>query len=146
MKLSDVTTVNEEQLEFCEKLGLSVQGDSVGVAMAKVSEMVDSTFNKERPRKALSPKQIELARQFGQDISQESKIVGEAIITDIMHQLNMNAISSQNLESGVAVINKHDSLQRNYVISSIAPDGTVYFKGGNGQRAWARSLVAVKNA
>ena len=35
------------------------------------------------------------------------------------------------------------AVQRKLVISSIQPGGTVYFKGGNRARAWARSLVRV---
>jgi hypothetical protein len=86
-------------------------------------------------------KQIELAAKFGHDISMATRRVGNAVIDDLMRQLNREAISEQKLEAGVAVINKHDQLRSKLIISSIADDGTVYFRGGNGGRAWARSLI-----
>ena len=58
-----------------------------------------------------------------------------------MTQLNLEFIASQRLAPGVAVTNKHDQLNRTFVISSITEDGTVYFRGGNGAKAWARSLL-----
>lgn len=58
-----------------------------------------------------------------------------------MFELNRQAIITQKLEPGTAVVNQHDILGRTQVISSIANDGTVYFEGGNGARAWARGLV-----
>ena len=60
-----------------------------------------------------------------------------------MTELNLAAIQRERLATGVTVKNKHDVVQRKLVISSIQPGGTVYFKGGNGARAWARSLVRV---
>ena len=60
-----------------------------------------------------------------------------------MFQLNLEAISEQGLAPMVAVTNKYDMLYRCFVISSIADDGAVYFKGGNGSRAWSRNLVRV---
>ena len=53
------------------------------------------------------------------------------------------AIQRERLAPGVTVKNKHDLVERKLVISPIQPDGTVYFKGGNGARAWARSLIRV---
>jgi hypothetical protein len=69
--------------------------------------------------------------------------VGDAIINDVMTELNDEAISSQRLARDVVVANKHDLLRRKFVISSITDDGTVFFRGGNGARAWARSLIRV---
>ncbi len=88
-----------------------------------------------------TPKQIELARKFGRDISTYSRRVGDAIIDDILTQLNLDWIASQRLAPGLAVKNKHDPFNRIFVISSITEDGTVYFRGGNGAKAWARSLL-----
>ena len=62
------------------------------------------------------------------------------MIDDLMTELNHEAIEEQRLQPGVEVVNTHDISQTKFVISSIQDDGTVYFRGGNGQRAWARSL------
>jgi hypothetical protein len=58
-----------------------------------------------------------------------------------MYQLNMDTINKYNLAPSVNVRHTGDSNGQVLIISSIAPNGTVYFKGGNGKRAWARSLV-----
>ena len=88
-----------------------------------------------------TPKQIELAAKFQRNISDTSRRVGNAIINDLMTELNHDAIGREGLAPGVVVINKHDILKIKHVISSIADDGTVYFRGGNGAKAWARSLI-----
>ena len=88
-----------------------------------------------------TPKQVELAAKFQRDISGVSRRVGDAIINDLMTNLNCEAIKREKLAPGVIVVNKHDLLQRKRMISSITTDGTVYFRGGNGARAWARSLI-----
>ena len=72
-----------------------------------------------------------------------SRREGNAVIDDLMTELNHEAIESEGLAPGVAVVNIYDIVGRTFVISSIHPDGTVYFRGGNGQRAWARSLQRV---
>jgi hypothetical protein len=62
-------------------------------------------------------------------------------LNDVMTQLNHDAISSQRLARDIVVTNKLDPLRRKFVISSITEDGTVFFRGGNGARAWSRSLI-----
>ena len=59
---------------------------------------------------------------------------------DLMTELNHETIENEALAPGVTVTNVHDNLGISLVVSSIQPDGTVYFRGGNGKRAWARSL------
>ena len=135
--------VTEAQIEFGRRFSLDLYGKTVGVALAMVQDAVDTQFHGRNDLGEPTPKQIELARQFGHDISAASRRVGGAVIDDIMTDLNHEAIASQRLAPGVVVTNKHDSLSRKFVISSIAENGTVYFCGGNGARAWARSLVRV---
>lgn len=137
----DIPVADKMQIAFCRKLGLNVEGDSIGVAYAKVQEEIEKGFWGNQERKAPSEKQIALAAKFGIDIAGMSRTVGSAVIDDIMSQLNANAIRQQELAPGVRVQKVHDPLNTVYVISSIREDGTVYFKGGNGQKAWARSLV-----
>jgi hypothetical protein len=135
--------VSDVQIAFGKKLGLDLIGKTVGEAHAMILDVIDREFsclpNTNRP----TPKQIELAAKFGRDISGISRRVGDAIINDLMTNLNHEAIEREQLAPGVVVTNKHDLLQREFVVSSIAPDGTVYFKGGNGAKAWARSLNRV---
>ncbi len=136
--------VTETQIGFGRRLGLDLSDKTVGVALAMIYDAMDTQFHGQNDLGVPTQKQIELARQFGYDISTVSRRVGDAIIGDIMTNLNHEAIATQRLAPDVAVTNKHDILGRKFVISSIREDGTVYLRGGNGARAWARSLVRVE--
>lgn len=142
--LSKVQLVNEAQLAFGELLGFDLRGCSVGVARAKIEDVISTRFWGHSDLGHPSPKQCALALKFGFDISNESRGVGFAVINDIMFQLNMEAIERLGLSLGVRVRHKSGRLEQVLVVSSVASDGTVYFKGGNGKKAWARSLERVE--
>jgi len=135
--------VSEAQIEFGRRIGLDLRGKSVAVARAMIEDQILSQFYGRNDLGNPTPRQIELARKFGHDISSVSRGVGDAVIDDIMTQLNHEAIAEQRLAPGVVVINKHDRIGQRFVISSIKEDGTVFFRGGNGAKAWARSLTRV---
>lgn len=135
--------LSEAQILFGVQLGLDFTGCSPNVALAMIEDCIDTRFNAVSDLGVPSEKQIALASKFGRDISVLSKRVGSAVIEDIMQKLNEEAISQQSLSPGDSVYNKHDATRRTYVISSIKEDGTVYFRGGNGAKAWARSLVRI---
>jgi hypothetical protein len=136
-----LNVVTAPQIEFGRRLGLDLEGKTVGVARAMIEDAIDCQFYGKNDLGQPSAKQIELALQFGHDISTTSRRVGHAIIDDLMTKLNLDAIATQHLARGVAVTNKHDLSRRKLVISSIKEDGTVFFRGGNGAKAWARSLI-----
>jgi hypothetical protein len=146
MKFTDIKKVSSTQILFCKKIGIDVEGDTVGVAAAKIEEQIQKYFFGNEELASPTEKQIKLAKKFDIDISGMSRIVGNAVINDILTQLNFNAIKEQSLKPGVRVRKKNDLSERVYIISSISPDGTVYFKGGNGQRAWARNLINIELA
>jgi len=135
------STVSEGQIEFGKRLDLELSDKSVGVAYAMVGDAIQRSFFGKNDLGAPTTKQIELAAKFGIDIARATRSVGDAVITDIMLKLNQEAIVEQKLAPGIKVVNKHDILGKVRTVSSIAEDGTVYFKGGNGARAWARSLI-----
>lgn len=139
-----VSVVNAEQLEVGRKLGLDLSGKTVRVASAMISDYLMTHFWGKSERGHPSERQCALAHEFGFDISAMSKVVGSAVIDDIMDHLNKEAIDTQKLEPGASVRFRSRDDGRVRVISSVTPDGTVYFKGGNGQKAWARSLERVK--
>lgn len=145
MNFENIDKVSEYQVKFCRSIGIEVEGDTIGIAAAKIEEKIQISFWNNSELGKPTTKQVALANKFGVNIENMSRIVGDAIIYDIMIQLNANAIKSQNLKPGCQVKNKNEQNGSIYVISSISPDGTVYFKGGNGKRAWARSLVNVNS-
>ena len=140
--LTKIQKVSEKQVAFGRKLGIDLSNGTIRVAVAKIEDLVDQNYWERELRKP-TEKQIELATKFGYDISRETHREGSAVIDNIMEQLNLESIDEQNLRPGDAVINKWDSLCHEYVISTIRDDGLVFFKGGNGKRAWARNLIKV---
>jgi hypothetical protein len=143
MDRQDIPRVTASQIAFGKKLGLDLEGDTVGVAWARVSDLLKRDFWGQDDLGSPTDKQVGLAEKFGIGISSLSRAVADAIIDDIMTQLNLDAIRQQNLAPGVKVRKIYDSIPHEYVISSIYENGTVYFKGGNGQRAWARNVKRV---
>ena len=135
-----VEPVNSQQIEVGRKLGLDLKGKSVRVASAMIGEYLMANFWG-TPEQALpSPRQCDLAEEFGYDIRTMSRGVGSAVIDDIMDHLNKESIDNEKLEPGVEVRFRSRDDSRVRIVSSVAADGTVFFKGGNGQKAWARSL------
>ena len=144
--LTCIARMNDEQIAFGNKLGLDLRGCTVTVAEARIADAIDVGFRGGVELKSPTPKQVELAAKFEHDIAGLSRREGGAIIDDLMTQLNRETIESEGLASGVVVTNIHDESGAHFVISSIYPDGTVYFRGGNGHRAWARSLRRATDA
>jgi hypothetical protein len=136
-------SVSDEQIAFARRLGLDIEGKSKSEALAMILDVIDRDFLGLSDRGNATPKQVDFAAQFQRDLSQVSRRVADAIVNDLMTELNLAAIDREQLAPGVTVRNKHDRTEQLLVISSIQPDGTVFFKGGNGARAWARSLVRV---
>ena len=136
--------VTKAQIAFGQRLGLDLAGKSVGEAQAMIEDAIQRDFLMDEDLGSPTLKQVELAAKFQKDISGTSLRVGNAIVDDLMTELNHEAIRREGLAPGVVTINKHDTLKMKRVISSIAEDGTVYFRGGNGAKAWARSLIRIK--
>lgn len=138
--LRHIPQVSDSQVAFGVRLALDLRGCTVSVATARIEDAIDAGFQGETTMGSPTEKQIELAAKFGYDISGLSRREGNAVIHDLMTELNHEAIENEALAPGVTVTNVHDNLGIPLVISSIQPDGTVYFRGVNGKRAWARSL------
>lgn len=145
-RLPNVGLTNDAQIAFGDLLGLDLRGHSTGVAYARIEDLIADRFWGHSDVVRPSAKQCALALKFGFNIEAESKAVGAAVVDDIMFQLNMDAIELQGLAPGVKVKHKMDELERLMVVSSVAANGTVYFKGGNGQKAWARNLVRAEQS
>lgn len=141
--LDKVVRVSAEQVEFCNTLGLIVEGCTLEVAEAMLRDLIDSKFYGVSDLGHPTEKQCDVAKKFGFDITKRTKRVGGAVVNDIFDQLNRESIDNQQLKPGDIVVKSWDTDQQRHVISSIQEDGSVYFKGGNMNRAWARSLRKV---
>lgn len=140
VELRHIPRVSEQQIEFARKLGLDLRGCTVGVAAAQIQVQVREGFWGESDSRCPTEKQLAFAKKYGVDLRGLDREVADALVDDLMTELNMEAIEAESLAPGARVVNVHDSLGRVEVISSITADGTVYLKGGQGKRAWARSL------
>jgi len=138
-------SVSDEQIAFGRRLGLDLEGKSVSEALAMIHDVIDRDFLNLSDSGEATPKQIGFAAKFQRNLSHVSRRVADAVVGDLMTELNVAAIQRERLAPGVTVKNKYDIVERKLVISSIQTDGTVYFKGGNGARAWARSLICVES-
>lgn len=143
-ELKHIKRVSDQQIAFCRKLGMDLTGETESLAAAKIYDMIRAEFFNEDLGNP-SEKQIELAKTFGFDITKCSRREGNAIIDDIMNELNYESIEEQQLAPGMEVINRWDALKTVYTISSIREDGIVFFKGGNGKKAWARNLIKIQS-
>ena len=139
MKLTHIRLVDERQTAFGARLGLDLAGCTVNLAGARIEDCIRSEFYGETLLQA-TPKQVALAAEFGYDIRASTRRIAHAVIADLMEQLDRETIVAEGLASGVTVRNIHDKRSVRYVISSVQPDLLVYFKGGNGHKAYARSL------
>jgi len=142
--LDEITKVNEQQISFANRLGLDISGCTIREAFAKIQDILDIYFWSNSDLGHPSNKQIELAAKFGFDISDKTLRIANAIIDDIMEQLNLESIENQSLKPGDTVHNIWDKFHQGWIISSIHESGLVFFKGGNGKKAWARNLVKIE--
>jgi hypothetical protein len=117
--------VSEEQITFGRRLGLDLHGKSISEALAMIHDVIDRDFLNLSDSGEATPKQIEFAAKFQRNLSRVSRRVADAVVGDLMTELNVAAIQRERLAPGVAVKNKHDIIERKFVISSIQPDGTV---------------------
>ena len=138
--LTHVPKVTDSQITFAAKLGLDLHGCTLAMATARIDDAIDLGFSGISELGSPTSKQIELAAKFGYDISAMTRREGNAVLDDLMMQLNHETIESESLAPGVVVINTYDPMNMRFEISSIQPDGMVYFRGGNGRKASARNL------
>ena len=144
-ELAHIPRVNDYQVKFGSNLGLDLRGFTVSVAAAKIRVAIREGFWGDTVSHCPTSKQIAFAKRHGFDIQGLDREIADAIVDDLMTELNMENIESECLAPGVQVINIHDSLGRVEMISSISEEGTVYLKGGQGKKAWARNLRQVSD-
>jgi hypothetical protein len=138
---------SQEQKELAKLLGIDISADTFDVAAARLLDAVAIAIGHEPPKNA-SEGQIAFATSLGQDVSTNTKRVASAKICEALFLNNQDAIAALNLKPGDRVIKisrfelngEIQTFESEFVISSIQPNGRVFFKGGNGQGAWPTQL------
>jgi hypothetical protein len=143
-------TQSQEQGSLAKLLGVDITGDSFDVACARLLDAVAVSVGFE-PAESSSERQRAFASSLGCSVVSDSKRVASAKIGDALLARNQTAIMSLNLKPGDRVVRTEHlelegevhSISQEFIVSSIQPNGRVYFKGGNGQGAWPTQLTKV---
>lgn len=138
---------SDEQVSLAALLGISVAVDSYDVAAARLFDAVAVAVGFEAPEPS-SVRQRSYAEALGFSVASDSKRVASAKIAEALFEKNQQAITEMNLKPGDHVVRVEHvefegemrTLETEFVISSIQPNGRVFFKGGNGQCAWPTQL------
>lgn len=143
-------TPSTEQISLAAAVGVDVSADTFDIAAARLQDAVASAIGWEAPEPA-SDRQKTFASSLGKDVAGDSKRVASAKIGEALFDNNQAAIASLALKAGDRVIRAErfefggevQTLEQEFVVSSIQPNGRVFFKGGNGQGAWPTQLRKV---
>lgn len=138
---------SQDQLHLAHVLGIDISADTFDVAAARLLDRVAAAIGYE-PADSSSERQRAFAESLGQDVAGDSKRVASAKIGEALLSKNRSAIESLDLRPGDRVIRvtqfEHAgelrSFEQEFIVSSIQPNGRVFFKGGNGQGAWPTQL------
>lgn len=139
---------SKDQASLAALLQLDIAGDSYDVAGAKLLDAVASAIGFEPPVGS-SDRQQAFASSLGYSVSSDTKRVASARISDALLEKNQAALAALDLKPGDHVVRMEyfefegdmRSISQEFVVSSIQPNGRVFFKGGNGQGAWPTQLM-----
>jgi hypothetical protein len=138
---------SQDQKRLADLLDINIAADTFDIAAARLLDSVATAIGYEQAEPS-SDRQRAFAASLGHDVAADTKRVASAKIGEALFAKNQDAISALNLQPGDRVIRltqfEHDgelrSFEQEFVISSIQPNGRVFFKGGNGQGAWPTQL------
>lgn len=138
---------SEAQAALARLLDIDVTSDAFDVAAARLLDAVASAIGFE-PAEPSSERQRLFAASLGCEVSDDTKRVASAKIGEALYVKNQEAIAALSLKAGDRVVRTEHfefdgemrTISQEFVVSSIQPNGRVYFKGGNGQSAWPSQL------
>ena len=138
---------SKDQDTLAALLKINLGGDSHDVAAAKLLDSVAVSLGFE-PAEPASDRQRAFAESLGASVAGITKRVASARIGELLLAKNLKAIEDMNLKPGDQVVRTQSFefqgetrvLEQEFVVSSVQPNGRVFFKGGNGQGAWPTQL------
>lgn len=137
---------SSDQCRIAKMFGLSIENDIPEVGYQRILDTLAILFGRPVDDTPVTQAQVDFALLYGFDISHETKRIASVFLRALASELDDQSIERQDLQPGDTVVLKFIKpdiqycTHREFRISSIK-DGTVYFKGGNGQRAAARNVV-----
>lgn len=138
---------SQDQLRLANVIGVDISTDTFDVAAARLLDYVATAIGYE-PADTSSERQRSFSESLGLDVTGDSRRIASARIGEALLAKNRTAIESLNLQPGDRVIRvtqfEHAgelrTFEQEFIVSSIQPNGRVFFKGGNGQGAWPTQL------
>jgi len=138
---------SQDQIALASLLRLDIGADTFDIAAARLLDLVATAIGHEPPEQS-SERQRMFAESLGQNVAADTKRVASAKIGEALFTKNQDAIASLQLKPGDCVVRlehfEYDgemrTIEQAFVVSSIQPNGRVFFKGGNGQGAWPTQL------
>ena len=138
---------SEDQHRLAVLLTVEISEDSHDVAAAKLLDAVAISLGFERAEPA-TDRQRTFVDSLGASVEGITKRVASARIGELLLAKNLKAIEDLNLKPGDQVVRiqsfelqgETKVLEQEFVVSSVQPNGRVFFKGGNGQGAWPTQL------
>ncbi|MBY8252737.1 hypothetical protein KW526_09280 [Vibrio fluvialis] len=137
--------VTDKDIDFANLIGIDISLFSKVVAVAALEDHIRKKILGEEFLPA-SEAQHDFASKLGIDITAHSRNMASAKISEKLDENNEESIRSQNLKKGDLVRKIYGDTGKTYEISSIQSDGVVWFKGGQGQKAWASNVKKVSAA
>jgi hypothetical protein len=132
------------QKRIAAKLGIQLDTTSFNIAAAQILDEIEAAISKHTHDQAVSEKQIIFASELAIDVSDNSRRVASVRIGQALDKINRRLIKQWRLMPGVSV--KWKRWDRIMVISSIAENGRLWFKGGNGLGAFPLEIEPIRDS
>jgi hypothetical protein len=130
------------QMQIAAKLGIAIQAESFDVAAAQIWDEIEEAITVKRSDRSPTKRQIEFAASLGLDVSKDTRRVASARIGNKLDEINHKLIQEFGLKPGIFV--RWKKWNRTMEISSIAENGRLWFKGGNGWGAFPSEIEVIK--
>ena len=133
---------SQAQHAVARKLGIHIDNSSFAVAAAQIQTALAPVLTGEAEPRRASVRQVAYASSLSLDVSHDSMEVASVRIQERLDERNAALIREMKLAPGVRVAWK--KMRREMVISSIASNGRLWFKGGNGNGAFPHEVDPTK--
>jgi hypothetical protein len=134
-------TATTQQIQLAEKLGIKIPAESFLISSAIIEDEVGCAISSIKAKAESTEPQRDYAVALGIDVSNDSKNVACAKIQERLDEINKKLIKRHGLAPGKRVY--WNGLRREMVISSIAANYRLWFKGGNGWGAFPSQITPI---
>jgi len=131
----------KKQIEIAKKLGIDVSADSSTIAAAKIESAVYEVINPGAELRKATEKQIDFLKALNIETECRDLIIVSALIGEELQKRNILAIKKLDLKAGDTIVTEQFGREQEDVISSIAANHRIWFKGGQGRGCWPSQVI-----